>query len=421
MTVRVYVVEQEGRKTYRLKFQEPTTGKWVYRSSGIPIDGSRKARKEAERAAARLAAELEAGRYRPGRGVSWRDFRRRYESEVLTGLAPATAKKAAAAFAHVERLLPAVAQGPLRELTAERLSTLAGLLREKGLTPDTVQSNLAHLRAAVRWAVDTGLLAAMPVFPRVRRVRKGELKAKGRPLSGEEFDRLLMAVPKVLFPKADGLTDRQEAIVEGWRRFLQGLWLSGFRLAELLNLWWDRPDRLCVDTTGKRPFVRIPGALQKSGKDSLWPITPDFAGFLLETPQSDRRGRCFPLLSPAGRPVSVQSVVRAIARMGRTAGIVVWRHPVTGKPKYASAHDLRRSFGQRWAMQVNPQTLCLLMRHQSLATTFGYYAVKDAQQAAEAIWGQFSGDFGANFGATGPSEGQKSKDAEDVNPYWYRT
>ena len=37
----------------------------------------------------------------------------------------------------------------------------------------------------------------------------------------------------------------------------------------------------------------------------------------------------------------------------------------TGKTKYASAHDMRRSFGDRWAELVMPAVLQQLTRHPS--------------------------------------------------------
>lgn len=48
--------------------------------------------------------------------------------------------------------------------------------------------------------------------------------------------------------------------------------------------------------------------------------------------------------------------------------------PATGRQKFASAHDLRRSFGDRWSRRVLPQHLQELMRHESISTTLRYYA-----------------------------------------------
>lgn len=42
------------------------------------------------------------------------------------------------------------------------------------------------------------------------------------------------------------------------------------------------------------------------------------------------------------------------------------------KVKYASAHDLRRSFGERWAMLISSNALMKCMRHESIQTTLRY-------------------------------------------------
>jgi integrase len=46
------------------------------------------------------------------------------------------------------------------------------------------------------------------------------------------------------------------------------------------------------------------------------------------------------------------------------------------------AHDLRRSFGQRWAARIMPQILMQLMRHETIETTMKYYVGREA----EALW-----------------------------------
>ncbi len=56
--------------------------------------------------------------------------------------------------------------------------------------------------------------------------------------------------------------------------------------------------------------------------------------------------------------------------------------------KYASAHDLRRSFGTRWARKVMPATLKLLMRHSSVDATMSYYVEMDADEVAADLWSQ---------------------------------
>jgi hypothetical protein len=54
--------------------------------------------------------------------------------------------------------------------------------------------------------------------------------------------------------------------------------------------------------------------------------------------------------------------------------------------KYASAHDLRRAFGTRWARRVVPAVLQRLMRHANIETTMEYYVGLEADELAEELW-----------------------------------
>ena len=82
-------------------------------------------------------------------------------------------------------------------------------------------------------------------------------------------------------------------------------------------------------------------------------------------------------------------VSTVICRIGKATGVKVNTHPRTGKVKFASAHDLRRSFGERWAPRVMPQVLKELMRHESIETTLRYYVGRDAQTTADALWAAY--------------------------------
>lgn len=71
--------------------------------------------------------------------------------------------------------------------------------------------------------------------------------------------------------------------------------------------------------------------------------------------------------------------------------------------KYASAHDLRRNFGTRWAPRVMPATLCELIRHKTIETTMRYYVEANAKSTATALWETYRSrtDLGASLGAVG--------------------
>lgn len=173
-----------------------------------------------------------------------------------------------------------------------------------------------------------------------------------------------------------------------WQRFLRGLWWSGLRIGEALNLSWDADAGLCVDLSGRRPLLKIPGECQKSGKDELYPIAPEFAEMLLSVPEAERTGRVFQL------PIRQREAAsRAVSAFGKDAGIVVDRK---GKVKYASAHDLRRSFGERWATRVMPQVLMQLVRHESIETTMKFYVGRNAVAAADLLWKAVEGNTSGN-------------------------
>jgi hypothetical protein len=198
------------------------------------------------------------------------------------------------------------------------------------------------------------------------------------------------------------------AAIESWRHYLRGLWLSSLRLTESFDVYWDRHDRLCVDLEGKHPRLRIPAELEKGHRDRLLPITPDFAEFLLATPENRRRGPIFRPLMPSGNRANAKIAGRMIAMIGELARVVVHTNPKTGKVKHASTHDLRRSFGTRWAKRVKTPVLMRLMRHESIATTMTYYVDLECDEIAEQLWGTGTeqlygvGSVIGSVGASGP-------------------
>ena len=88
--------------------------------------------------------------------------------------------------------------------------------------------------------------------------------------------------------------------------------------------------------------------------------------------------------------LAANEVSKTISRIGKAAGVRVYVSPKDpGKVKYASAHDLRRAFGVRWAARLMPAQLMELMRHESIETTLRFYVGTDAQRTAEAAWAAF--------------------------------
>ncbi len=428
--IKVHVVRYRECKNLILRYKDPLTGRHVRKSSGTA------SMKDARKAAGRWEDELNSGKARGRFAVTWEQFRLRYEEEVLPGLAPMTGNKASGVFNVLESVLPQVKNGLLRELTAERISVLQAELRKRGRAEATIAGYLAHLRAALNWAVDQGLLAALPKIRKPKRAKRsgGADPMKGRPISGEEFERMLGKVaagltPEPAKPKPDGERKRKPRnprppvtiapeTVESWKHLLRGLWWSGLRLGEALNLYWDRADRLCVDLSGERPMLHILAELEKGGRDRLLPMAPEFAEFLLATPEAERRGRVFKPLGIDGKTVvGYYHVSETVCRFGKLAGVKVATDPKTGRVKYASAHDLRRGFGQRWSTRVMPQVLMALMRYESIETTQRYYVGRNANTTADAVWEAYRRcQEGTVLGTVAQNAPAAEVDVVDANP-----
>lgn len=398
--IKVTVFKPKGRKYFQAQWVDPITGKKKTRSTGTNL------KREAERFAGKLAGELNSGTYRGKLQTKWSDFRERYESEVVPGFADRTAEKVRATFRAVERIInPKM----LATLNGEQISRLTSELRKQGLAEPTIKSHLAHLKSALRWAKDIGILTEVPKIIMPKRTAG----MKGRPITTEEFERMIDTVPKVVgrslrrnrtrlickLAKVPGPevaimqdelrhSDRTfRNLVESWRRLLWGLWWSGLRLGEAVRLHWTDDRELTVDFSGKYPMFRIRAEAEKGHKDRLLPMAPEFAEFLEAVPNERREGFVFDQLSvrDCGQRLTQQPIGSMLCEIGKVANIKVAENK-KGRVKFASAHDCRRAFGFRWSQRVMPPILQQMMRHESIQTTMTYYVGKNAATTAEVIW-----------------------------------
>ena len=380
--IKVYVVEFGDRPSYQLQWRDPITQKLRTKTTTVTRTGLARDRKVAERLAGELETQMASGSSAMPSKFTWCQFQTRYEAEVAPGLAKETANKISVVFNHVETILAPVR---LRDLNEARISHFAATIRASGKAETTIQSYLAHLKAMLRWAVSQKLLPVCPSFPKVQRKRKskGSTPMKGRPITLEEFERMLDKVSDVV----------GTAAAPAWSNYLRGLSTSGLRLSESLELWWDREDRLLPMFPKKgRPMLRIPAELEKGHADRLLPMAPEFALFLLEAPESARSGAVFKLPGIRGQAAELRSkwVGKVVSKIGAAAGVRV--HVDARDPKrvkYASAQDLRRAFGERWASRIMPAQLRELMRHESIETTLRYYVGTNAERTADACWEAF--------------------------------
>jgi len=302
------------------------------------------------------------------------------------------------------------------------VTAFAAALRADGLSESSVKRHLSTLRAAARWAYKAELLLKLPTFNMPRRGTTARMK--GRPVTGEEFDRLIRAVPKMV---VEGYGDDEkpedydgDPKVESWRTLLRGLWWSGLRLGEAMALRWDQtPGGVWVELDGRRSVLAFDGESQKSGRVELVPLAPEAVELVPLAPEAveflepmrQSSGYVFaPMRIRGKRPMqrTPHKISQIVSKIGAEAGIVV--NAETGKT--ASAHDLRRAFGFRWARRVMPPELMHLMRHKDVKTTLTFYVGQNAHATAGAPWDA----VGANSGAP-PVWTPRQAPSRRRNPY----
>lgn len=396
--IRVTLINPSDRKFFQAQWDDPVTGKTKTKSAKTTI------RREAERFAARLEDELNNGTYRPYAETTWAELQERYTTEVSAGKADKTRHKTKSMFNAVADLIGpkmassmadpnAVSQFGAKLRQPQIITSKKGKKRELRRRPFTIKGHLAELRKVLRWAKRMNIIREVPhiEFPECTETMKG------RPLTLEEFERMLEAIKKTEDIQSDWRGD--------WAWMLRGLWLSGLRIDEALKFHWKDDTNLCPDFTGRRPMLRIQAKSEKGRTFRMLPMTPDFAQFLEKVPERNRRGFVFnpwtkpPLRWGTGRHrPTANHVGRVISQLGKLAGIKV------KEDRFATAHDLRRTFGQRWAKLVMPKVLQELMRHDSIQTTMAFYVGKLAEDAADAVWNAMALPSGNSSGNTLPAD-----------------
>ena len=342
--IKVKLREKPGRYI-QLYYIDPLTRKEVTRSAKTVT------RSEAYKAAALWEAELAAKG--PSNGpLHWDSFRIRFEREHLSQLEPRSRHSYSNAMNRFEQLIGHPVD--VKNISGSTLSEFLSKLSAVSGSRVTVANIMRHVKSALNWGHKIGLLATMPKFIMPRMPKQSLMH--GRPITDAEFKRFLSACNK--FENADS-----------WRFLLRGLWCSGLRISEAVKLSWDS-EPILVDLDGSR-FPRLIIREQKSGKQEIWPMPPEFAELLGSVPMKERTGKVFKIGSEPGRIVS---------KIGEASKIRV------NGSKFVSAHDLRRTFGTRWSFKVRPIILQRLMRHANITTTLKYYVDQDADDVSAELW-----------------------------------
>lgn len=350
------VIRRSGAKVYQLRYvlNDGTTRERTTKES---------TKRNAERRAIEILKEVD----RTGalEVYGFNEFCVRYDAEHL-GNRPFKSKEAFRVAA--TRLMDLCPITFVSDITSQVLVQFAVRLRAEGKSEATIQAYRDHLMAALRWAEEVEVISQRPKPPRLSRIPSG---TRGRALTEEEFDRMLSKLPEVV----------GEEYAPRWEWNLRGLWLSGFRLGESTKLYWQPSleGHFLVDLETDRPKVQIDQFSEKAFQNRLLPLTPDFAAFLRSVPEPKRNGAVFKWPLSRGYTENLKTIGKRISWCGKKACVR------TGKGKTASAHDLRRSFGSRWALKVQPFVLKTLMRHSSITTTERFYVSIDSDRVSEEL------------------------------------
>lgn len=315
-----------------------------------------KSRRKAESWAATFIASIEAGDEIDG-SLTWKSFRQAFRDQRLPQLAsPGPYETAMNQF---DRL---VGVKLLREVDADAFVRFSVARSKRGLAKASQASYAKHLRAALGWAEGQGMIRLAPT------VKTGQTdRMRGRPLTMEEFERMLAITQKVVGKRN----------VAGWHRVLIGAWAIGLRRAEFLRVEWDRDDRIHIlGLNAGTARIVFPADQHKAKRDMVLPLLPEAADMLRMTTRARRSGPVFLPLQSTREVQTADSLGRVIGRIGKAAKVVTEIDPETRVPRYATLHDLRRSLGTRLAhtSALSMPEVAQMMRHRKIETTMAHYA-----------------------------------------------
>ena len=271
------------------------------------------------------------------------------------------------------------------DISPKLLSAVEAMMRlETDVVEATIKSNMGTLWGIISWGQDRDRL---PSFrrPRKRRSKRAKKsKSKGRALTGEEFDRLIAAIPKAkkLHEHPDAFTVAANAAKH-----------LGMRKSEVWLFAWEPIDGAHYPVRlGRSNPAIIFSDEQKSGETSEVPITRAAAAWLATLSRDDiwvcrtRGGR--------GTHRTPDRLGRVISGAGRLANIVVKRivRPSgTIVTKCASLHDLRRTYAVAMLNELGVSDTVKMTRHADASVLLDYYSNAPTPELYKKVSGGFRG------------------------------
>ena len=143
-------------------------------------------------------------------------------------------------------------------------------------SPNTVNSMIGAVMAFVRFCQRHRWVESVPAVQKL----KVEDVMKGRPITGEEFERMLDTTPLIVGQEAS----------PSWQFALRILWESGFRAGDLMDFSWADERHIhprWPDRKGHHPTIVISSS-QKNGRVQEIPMLPGLEALLSSIAKSDR-------------------------------------------------------------------------------------------------------------------------------------
>lgn len=316
--------------------------------------GSR-GKKAAERRKRQLEGQLEAGAFEADARTTWADFRREYETSRVSRLALRSREEVRTALNHFERIVRPGRVANIKLPSVEKF--VAVRLTERGknpgstVSPATVNKDLRHVRAALRYAESCGYI---PKVPRVGMLREPEKLPQY--VTPEHF----AVIYHVACPLAQRPAGQNYPPADWWRALVVFGYMTGWRIGAMLAL---RREDMDLDAG-----TAISRAEDNKGKrDALPPLHPVVVDHL-------RRIVGFhPLVFRW--PHDRKDLWIEFGRMQREAGVRVacrQDHEHTDACHVYGFHDLRRAFATMNADRMTGHAVQALMAHRSYSTTQRY-------------------------------------------------
>jgi integrase len=225
--------------------------------------------------------------------------------------------------------------------------------KAQGQADSYVDQQIAMARAMINKAFDNDMVSGdtIKVFKRVKKLLKGDSNARDRVLSGEEFSRLMVALP----------SHTRAIVATGF--------YAGMRKGEVLNLTWDKVDL-------RDRVIKLGVADTKDRESRTIPICDALHDILKEIPRAIHDNHVFLF---KGKPI--RDIRTALTRACRDAGIPYGR----GEKNGFVFHDTRHCFNTNMRKSGVPESVIMKITGHSTREMFLRYDSVDATDTRKAV------------------------------------